>query len=89
MATIAIGNKCRNLPGQTYDSLSRIAQDFYDDPLLWPVLYDHQTNRRVVGDNPNVVKVGQPIVVPDIKRLTEADRERVRARGRNWRQYNS
>ncbi|HVK18735.1 MAG TPA: hypothetical protein VM533_17520 [Fimbriiglobus sp.] len=89
LATVAIGGKCRKLPGQTYDSLSRIAQDFYDDPLLWPVLYHDRTNRQEIGDNPNVVKIGQPIIVPDIKRLTEDDRKRICARGRDWRLYNS
>ena len=88
LATVAIGQKCRRLAGQTYDCLSRVADDFYGDPLLWPVLYDYPKNRQVVRDNPNVVKAGQPIAVPDIGNLTAADREAIRTRGRNWQQFN-
>jgi hypothetical protein len=88
LATVTIGEKCRKLTGHTYDMLSRVAQDFYGDALLWPVLYDHAGNRKTIGDNPNTVKKGQKIVVPDIKDLTAADKEAIRTRGRNWQQYN-
>jgi hypothetical protein len=88
LATVTVGERCRKLAGKHYDMLSRIAQDFYGDALLWPVLYDHAGNRKTIGDNPNSVKNGQKIVVPDITNLTGTEREAIRARGRNWQQYN-
>lgn len=88
LATVVIGEPTRRKKGQKYDCLSRIAEDFYDDALLWPVLYEHTGNRILIGPNPNLTKAGQQIVVPAIQGLTAEARAEVRQRGRNWQQYN-
>jgi hypothetical protein len=68
------------------DWLSRIALDRYKDALLWPILFD--ANREAIGNNPNVVKVGQKLVIPDIKLFTGPQLAATRSRGRMWRSFN-
>ena len=59
------------LPGpgglQTYtikpgDSLSTVAQQFYDDPTLWRTIYNF--NRDTIGENPNAIQAGMPLKIP-------------------------
>ncbi len=61
--------------GKTYtvvsgDSLSLITGRLWGDVLLWPILYD--ANRAVVGSNPNLIKPGQRLTVPDIGKYSSA-----------------
>ena len=65
------------------DSISKIAQRCYGDMLLWPVIYD--ANRATVGANPNLVRPGQTLTVPDIGSFTPSQLNAARQRGRNWR----
>ena len=45
------------------DSLSKIAKREWGDANKWRKLYD--ANRAVVGDNPDLIKPGQVLVIPD------------------------
>lgn len=44
------------------DSLSAIAQNFYGDASEWDKIY--QANKRIIGDNPNLIQVGQTLKIP-------------------------
>ena len=44
------------------DSLSAIAQKFYGNAGEWDVIY--QANKRIIGDNPNMIQVGQTLKIP-------------------------
>lgn len=44
------------------DSLSTVAEKFYDDPTLWRVIYNY--NHKVIGDNPNAIQAGMTLRVP-------------------------
>ncbi len=68
---------------QKRDWLSSIAQQWYGDVLLWPILFDY--NRDASFTNPNKIVVGQIIKVPDISDQTPQQRNEYRQRGRNWR----
>jgi nucleoid-associated protein YgaU len=65
------------------ESLSLIAGKYWEDALLWPILYDH--NKSVVGSNHNLIKPPQKLIIPDIRRYTAPQLNDARARGRNWR----
>lgn len=89
-ATVTIGEPI--IIGKSYvvkpgDWLSKIAKDKYrekrDAMFLWPIIYD--ANKSVIGSNPNVIKPGQKIMIPDIGSYTEIQLDQVRQRGRNWR----
>jgi nucleoid-associated protein YgaU len=45
------------------DSLSKIAQHFYGNAGKWRMIYD--ANKAVVGDNPDLIKPGQILVIPE------------------------
>jgi LysM repeat protein len=64
------------------DSLSLISGKFYQDVLLWPVLYD--TNKSTVGPDPNLIKPGMKLTVPDISGMSSSQISQTRERGRNW-----
>ena len=65
------------------DSLSLISGKFYQDVLLWPIVYD--ANRSVVGSNPNLIQPGMRLGIPDISGMSSAELSQTRERGRNWR----
>ena len=65
------------------DSISKIAQRYLGDMLLWPLIYD--ANQSTVGANPNLVRPGQKLRIPDIVSLTQSQLDAARQRGRNWR----
>ena len=44
------------------DSLSKIAKDVYDNGGLYQKIYD--ANKATIGDNPNMIKPGQKLVIP-------------------------
>lgn len=44
------------------DWLSKIAITYYGDMNRWPVIYD--ANRSVIGNDPNLIKPGQRLVIP-------------------------
>ncbi|HSH05979.1 MAG TPA: LysM peptidoglycan-binding domain-containing protein [Anaerolineae bacterium] len=54
---------------QTYtvasgDSLSVISNRFYGDAKHWQKIY--QANKDVIGDNPNLIRVGQVLTIPPL-----------------------
>ena len=65
------------------ESLSLIAGKYWNDIMLWPLIYD--ANKTAIGPNYNLIKVGQPLVIPDIKTFTQAELDAARARARNWK----
>ncbi len=74
--------------GQKYtvvsgDSLSLISGRYWNDVLLWPILYD--ANKPVVGPDPNKIHPGQKLTVPSIAGYSQSQLNEARARGRNWR----
>jgi nucleoid-associated protein YgaU len=44
------------------ESLSKIAKDVYDDGNKYMKIY--AANKATIGDNPNLVKPGQKLVLP-------------------------
>jgi LysM repeat protein len=57
----------QSTPGTTYavqkgDTLRTIAQRFYNDGNQWEVIYN--ANKRVIGSNPNVLRVGEVLTIP-------------------------
>ena len=46
------------------DSLSAIAQKHYGSADKWQAIYE--ANKALIGDNPNAIKVGQELVLPDL-----------------------
>jgi hypothetical protein len=60
------------------DSLSKLAQQYYGDAQLWPVIY--QANARAIGPDPDRLRVGQPVEVPDIACIDRASLAEARRR---------
>lgn len=46
------------------DSLSKIAKSFYGKADKWRVIYE--ANKAVVGANPDLIKPGQVLTIPEI-----------------------
>ena len=44
------------------DSLSKISKDVYDNGGLFQKIYE--ANKATIGDNPNLIKPGQKLVIP-------------------------
>lgn len=65
------------------DSLSKIAQRYYNDMLLWPLIYN--VNRAVIGPNHNRIEPGQRLKIPDLTAFSPRELTEARERGRNWR----
>jgi len=64
------------------ESLSLIAGNYWQDVLLWPILW--KANKAKVP-NPNLIEVGQRLTVPSIAGLTKPELDQARNEGRNWR----
>ena len=62
------------------ESLSIIARRYWNDVLLWPLIYD--ANKGEIGPNWNQIKVNQLLTIPDIKKFTPAELNAARQRGR-------
>ncbi len=45
------------------DTLGKISGRFYGDPAQWRRIYE--ANRAIIGNNPDVISVGQEFVIPD------------------------
>jgi hypothetical protein len=65
------GSKSTSAPGRgrfhtvvAADWLSKIAWTYYGNMHKWPVIYE--ANREEIGDNPNLIKPGQVLWVPDL-----------------------
>jgi LysM domain len=46
------------------DSLSKLAKRLYGNWRKWPVIYEG--NRKIIGDNPNLILVGQKLWIPEL-----------------------
>lgn len=64
------------------ESLSKIAATTYGNPLLWPLIYD--SNRKEVGSNPNLVRPGQKLLIPELARFSRQQLDEAQRRGRSW-----
>lgn len=49
------------------DWLSKIARDHYGDMHKWPVIY--VANRHVIGGNPDLIKPGQKLLIPELPKV--------------------
>lgn len=49
------------------ETLSHIALKYYGSASKekWMIIYE--ANKNIIGDNPNRIRVGQELVIPDIK----------------------
>jgi LysM repeat protein len=69
---------------QNRDSLSKIAQQEYSNMFLWPLIFD--SNRNVIGSNPNFIVPGQKLLIPDHTRLKAQELAEAERRGKTqWR----
>jgi len=50
------------------DSLSDLAQAYYGRWQKWPVIYEG--NRKTIGDNPNLIRVGQTLWIPELPKVS-------------------
>ena len=46
------------------DSLSSLAVRYYGQGSKWPVIFE--ANRRVIGHNPNLIRPGQKLEIPNL-----------------------
>jgi LysM repeat protein len=53
---------------QRGDSLSKLAARYYGDMYKWPAI--HEANRRVIGGNPDLIKPGQRLMIPELPKVT-------------------
>lgn len=60
----APGNGQRTHTVQPGDWLSKIAIAYYGDVNKWRVIYEHPENKRTIGPNPDLIKIGQRLVIP-------------------------
>jgi len=64
------------------DSLSKLAQEYYGEAQLWPVIYD--VNRAIIGDDPNRLTIGQDLVIPSISSMQQVDIANARRKASQW-----
>jgi hypothetical protein len=65
---------------QPGDSLSKIAAQYYGSMYLWPLIYD--SNRNVVGPNPNLIHPGLKLLIPDLTKFSKNEIREAEQRGR-------
>jgi hypothetical protein len=53
------------IPG---DTLSKLAKGFYGNWRKWPVIYE--ANRKIIGDNPNLIRIGQRFWIPELPKVS-------------------
>jgi len=77
---------------QSGDWLSKIAGRLWGKDYgysvavhFWPLLWD--ANRTTIGGNPNKLRSGMRLVVPEIGRLTPTQIQELKKRSLNWRSY--
>lgn len=73
-------NTYRVQPG---DTLSKIAQFYYKDMFLWPIIYD--ANRTIIGPDHNLIHPNQVLLIPSSEGRSLKELNEIRVRGRNWR----
>jgi len=83
----AVGPAGRPYTVQPGDWLSKIAMrpDVLKDALLWPLIHEHAQNKTVIGEDPNKLKPGMVILLPELKSFTQTQIDVARQKGRHWR----
>jgi hypothetical protein len=83
----APGSSERAYTVQAGDWLSKIAMrpDVLKDALLWPLVHDFKQNRSIIGEDPNKLRPGMVIVLPQLTDFTPTQMADARRRGRDWR----
>jgi hypothetical protein len=56
------------------DTLSKLAEKYYGDARLWPILY--AVNRENIGSDPNKLRIGDPLRIPDLDELSPSEKDR-------------
>lgn len=65
------------------DWLSKIAIKWYGDMNKWPIIYD--ANRALIGSDPNKIKPGQMLTIPDPADYTPAEIAEAVQRAKAWK----
>lgn len=65
------------------DWLSKIAITWYKDVNKWPLIHD--ANRDVIGADPNRIRPGQKLTIPNLAWFTAADIADAERRARAWK----
>ena len=65
------------------DWLSKIAITWYHDMNKWPIIYD--ANRALIGSDPNKIKPGQVLTIPDLADYTPAEIAAAVKRAKGWK----
>jgi LysM domain len=50
------------------DTLSKLAKALYGKWWKWPVIYE--ANRKIIGHNPNLIRVGQRLWIPELPKVS-------------------
>ena len=70
-------------PVMPNDWLSKIADRWYHDMYKWPIIYDY--NQDVIGKDPNKIKPGQQLTIPNLANYTDRDIAEAVKRGKAWK----
>lgn len=65
------------------DWLSKIADIWYHDMYKWPIIYDY--NRDVIGNDPNKIRPGQQLDIPDLANYSDVEIAEAVRRGKAWK----
>ncbi len=57
------------------DTLSKIAADKYGNAEMWPAIY--KANKKVIGDNPDLIYPDTEIIIPDASEYSELSQEEI------------
>lgn len=79
---IRLGRRSQQHTVGAGESLSLIAGNYWKDVLLWPLLHD--VNQATIGQDPNQLKVGDVLTVPDLASFTPGQISNARQRGQHW-----
>jgi hypothetical protein len=61
------GKGARHHVVATGDWLSKLAKTYYGDMYKWPVIYE--ANRDAIGKDPNLIKPGQQLLIPELPKV--------------------
>jgi LysM repeat protein len=56
------------------DTLSKLAEKYYGDAKWYPILY--AANQQTIGSDPNKLRVGDTLRIPDLDDLSQAEKDR-------------
>jgi hypothetical protein len=56
------------------DILPKLAEKYYGDARLWPILY--AVNREIIGSDPNKLRIGDPLRILDLDELSPSEKDR-------------